>query len=85
MPNLKQESILLLKVFSRNLKRELKHRKHLTSTLFEDDSIELNFTDGYGISVRDQSLLDVLGIEEMPDPNRGSLLEATKKWLQCNS
>ena len=39
--------------------------------MFKDDSAELNFTDGYGISVQDRSVLDVLGIEAVPDPNRG--------------
>ena len=46
-------------------------RKPLTSALFEDDGVELNFADGYGISVRDRAVLDVLGIEGVPDPNRG--------------
>ena len=33
--------------------------------------MELNFEAGYGISVRDRSIFDVLGFKGVPDPNRG--------------
>ena len=36
-----------------------------------EDSIEINFKSRYGISVRDRSLFDVLGIQGVPDTNRG--------------
>ena len=36
-----------------------------------EDSIEISFEGRYGISVRDRSLFDVLGIQGMPDTNRG--------------
>ena len=36
-----------------------------------EDSIEISFKSRYGISVRDRSLFDVLGIQGVPDTNRG--------------
>ena len=46
-------------------------RKPINSAMYVNDGVEINFKDGYGISVRDRSVLDVLGIEGVPDPNRG--------------
>ena len=60
-----------IKSFLKKLEKGTETKNSTTSMLFEDDSVELNFADGYGISVRDRSLLDVLGIEGVPDPNRG--------------
>ena len=62
---------ITIKSFSKSLEKGTENKKPLTSTLFSDDGVELNFADGYGIIVRDRSLLDVLGIERVPDPNRG--------------
>ena len=56
MSNSRQESILLSKSILTKLEKGSETKKNLTSTLFEDDNIELNFADGYGISVRDRSL-----------------------------
>ena len=36
-----------------------------------EDSIEISFKSRYGISVRDRSLFDVLGIQGVPDTNPG--------------
>ena len=79
MPKLKQESISLSK-YSRKTLEGTETKKRLSSTLFEDDSLEVNFADGYGIIVRDQSLLDVLAWKESQVRiEEVSLLEATKK------
>ena len=55
----------------KKLEKGTKFKKLLTSALSADDSVELNFTDGNSVSVRDRSLLDVLGIEGLPDKNQG--------------
>ena len=62
---------ITIKSILKKLEKGTETKKPLTSALFEEDSVELNFKDGYGISVRDRSLLDVLGIQGVPDPNRG--------------
>ena len=62
---------ITIKSILKKLEKGTETKKPLTSTLFEDDNIELNFADGYGISVRDRSLLDVLGKKGIPDPHRG--------------
>ena len=36
-----------------------------------EDSVEFNFADGYGISLHDRSLFDVLRFKGVLDPNRG--------------
>ena len=53
------------------LEKGTETRRPINSATYVNDGIELNFKDGYGISVRDRSVLDVLGIEGVPDPNRG--------------
>ena len=62
---------ITIKSILKKLEKGTETKKPLTSTLFEDDNVELNFADGYGISVIDRSLLDVLGIQGVADPNRG--------------
>ena len=62
---------ITIKSILKKLEKGIETKKPLTSTLFEDDSVELTFADGYGISVPDRSLLDVLGKKGVPDPNRG--------------
>ena len=42
--------------------------------LSDDNFVELEFEEGFGISVRDRSILDVLGFEGIPDENRGGTL-----------
>ena len=64
---------ITIKSILKKLEKGTETKKPLTSALFEEDSVELNFTDGYGISVRDPSLLDVLGIQGVPDTNRGGI------------
>ena len=46
-------------------------KKPLNSADYVEDSIEISFKSRYGISVRDRSLFDVLGIQGVPDTNRG--------------
>ena len=36
----------------------------------EEDSVEFNFADGYGISLHDRSLFNVLGFKGVPEPIR---------------
>ena len=48
-----------------------KSKKPLISTTEEGNNVKLNFKDGFGISVRDRTLFDVLGFIGVPDPNRG--------------
>ena len=62
---------ITIKSIPKILEKGTETKKLLTFTLFEDDNVEFNFADGYGISVRDRSLLDVMGIEGLPDPNPG--------------
>ena len=37
----------------------------------EEDCVEFNFAEGYGISLHGRSLFDVLGFKGVLDPNRG--------------
>ena len=48
----------------------------------EEDSEEFNFADGYGISLHDRSLFDVLGFKEVLDPNRGGYFIVNNKVKQ---
>ena len=43
----------------------------------EQKTVELELAEGYGISVRDRSLLDVLGFSGVPDTNRGGYFIGT--------
>ena len=43
----------------------------LVTSSMEKDSVEFNFADGYGVSLRDRSLFDVLELKGVLDPNRG--------------
>ena len=54
------------------LKAGSKSKQPLLSAKEDDgNNVELTFKDGYGISVRDRTLFDVLGFNGVPDPNRG--------------
>ena len=46
-------------------------KKALTSADYVEDSIDISFKSRYGIRIRDRSLFDVLGIQGVPDTNRG--------------
>ena len=46
-------------------------KKPLTNADYVEDSIDISFQTKYGIRVRDRSLFDVLGIQGVPDTNRG--------------
>ena len=46
-------------------------KKPVNSAEYVEVSIEISFQSRYGISVRDRSLFDVLGIQGVPDTNRG--------------
>ena len=50
---------------------EVKKSLHSAGYYPKNDIIEHSFTSGYGISVRDCSVFDVLGIEGVPYTNRG--------------
>ena len=45
--------------------------KPLSTAKTIGNRVELNFEAGYGISVRDRSIFNVLGFKGVPDPNRG--------------
>ena len=51
------------------------NQKANKSADFVKDSVEISFESKYGISVRDRSLFDVLGIQGLPDTNRGDYYE----------
>ena len=53
------------------LKEGTVFNKPLLATNYQDRTVELEFADGYGISVQDRSLFNVLGFTGIPDPNRG--------------
>ena len=76
---------IIIKRFLKNLEKGTEtEKKTLTSTLFEDDNVELNFADRYDISIRDRSLLDVMGINGVSgQTGEDSLLEATKNANGC--
>ena len=48
----------------------------------EEDCVEFNFADGYGISLHGRSLFEVLGFKGVLDPNRGGYFigNMTKWW-----
>ena len=48
-----------------------KSKQPLISAKEDGNNVELNFKEGYGISVRDRTFFDVLGFIGVPDPNRG--------------
>ena len=48
-----------------------KSTRLIVTSSTEEDSVEFNFADGYGISLHDRSLIDVLGFKGVLDPNRG--------------
>ena len=51
--------------------------KPLLKASCEQRTVELEFAEGFGISVRDRSLLDVLGFSGVPDTNRGGYFIGT--------
>ena len=53
------------------LKQSTVFNKPLLKASWEQKMVELEFAEGYGISVRDGSLLDVLGFSGVLDTNRG--------------
>ena len=58
-----------------------KSTRLIVTSSTEEDSVEFNFEDGYGISVHDRSLLDVFGFKGVPDPNWGGFfLVIIAKW-----
>ena len=48
-----------------------KSTKPIVTSSTEEDSVEFNFADGYGISLHDVSLFVLVGFKGMPDPHRG--------------
>ena len=61
------------------LKKGTVFNKPLLKASCEQKTVELEFPEGYGISVRDRSLLDVLGSSVVPDTNRGGYFIGTHK------
>ena len=55
----------------KQLDKATETKKPLNSADYVEDNIEISFKSRYGISVRDRSLFDVLGIQGVPDTNRG--------------
>ena len=55
----------------KQLDKATETKKPLNSADYVEDNIEIRFKSRYGISVRDRSLFDVLGIQGVPDTNRG--------------
>ena len=65
------------------LKKGTQTKKPLEDAKLSDDNfVELEFEEGFGISVRDRSILDVLGFEGIPDKNRGGYFIGTHKKKQ---
>ena len=48
-----------------------KSTRLIVTSSTEEDSVDFNFADGYGVSLHDRSLFDVLGFMKSLDPNRG--------------
>ena len=59
------------------LKKGTVFNKPLLKASCEQKTVELEFAEGYGISVRDRSLLEVLGFSGVPDTNRGGYFIGT--------
>ena len=55
----------------KHLDKATEIKKPFNLSAYVEDSIELSFKSSYGISVKDRSVFDVLGIEGVPDTNRG--------------
>ena len=51
----------------------------------DDNYVELKFAEGHRISIRDRSILDVLGFHETPDKNRGGYFIGTNSNAQITS
>ena len=70
----------------KQLKKGHESRKPLEdATVSDDNYVELKFAEGHGISVRDRSILDVLGFQGTPDKNRGGYFIGTNSNAQITS
>lgn len=50
---------------------ESNRQKPIIQSNSDGEVVEFTFREGYGISVRDRTIFDVLGFKGIPDPNRG--------------
>ena len=59
-----------------------KSTRLIVTSSIEQDSVDFNFTNGYGLKLHDGSLFDVLRFKGVLDPNRGGYLFGNKNKVK---